>query len=70
MPLMSIPAHYDGERVQLDEKVSLATNARLIVTVLEESDTERRDFLQLAAASLGAVYDDEEVEYTTADLKR
>ncbi len=70
MPLLSIPAHYDGTRVCLEEEVSLRPNARLIVTVLEDSDAERVDFLRLAAGGLAAACADDEVEYGPADLKR
>ena len=70
MPLMSIPAHYDGVRVCLDEEVSLRPNVRLIVTVLEDSDAEREDFLRLSANKLVAAYADDEVEYSVADLRQ
>ncbi|MBU6171190.1 MAG: hypothetical protein KGQ87_06835 [Verrucomicrobia bacterium] len=70
MPLMSIPAHFDGTQVLLDEKVALPINARLLVTVLDGSNEDREEFLQLAANSLATAYSDEEVEYTAADLKR
>lgn len=70
MPLLSIPAHYDGVRVCLEEEVPLRPNARLIVTVLEDSDAERDDFLRLAASALAAACADDEVEYGLADLKR
>jgi hypothetical protein len=70
MPLMSIPAHYDGVRVCLDEEVALRPNVRLIVTVLEDSDAEREDFLRLAASKLAAAYADDEVEYSVADLRQ
>ncbi|MCF7667779.1 MAG: hypothetical protein K9M60_03255 [Akkermansiaceae bacterium] len=67
---MSIQAHYDGTQVLLDEKVTLPLNARLLVTVLDGSNEDREEFLQLAAKSLATAYSDEEVEYTAADLKR
>ena len=70
MPLLSIPAHYDGGQVGLDDEVPLRPNARLIVTVVEDTDAERIDFLRLAASGLAAAYADEEVEYSLADLKR
>lgn len=70
MPLMSIPAHFDGTQVLPDEKVALPLNARLLVTVLDGSNEDREEFLQLAANSLATAYSDEEVEYTAADLKR
>ena len=40
MLLMSIQAHYDGMHVLFDEKVELRRNARLIVTVLADTDEE------------------------------
>ncbi len=75
MPFVTIPAHYDGKNVQLDEEVALTPNTRLIVTVLDTEtsdlkDLEREDFLRLAASGLARGYDDDEVEYSEADLKR
>lgn len=70
MPLQSIPAHYDGTQVLLDEAVDLKPNARLIVTILSNPDPEREDFLRLSSEALAAAYSDEEVEYTQADLAR
>ena len=45
MPTVALQAHYDGERIVLDEPFDLPTDAALIVTVLPtasdpESDTE------------------------------
>jgi hypothetical protein len=70
MPLLSIPGHYDGTRVLLDEDVKLRANTRLIVTVIDESDPEREDFHRLSASSLASAYSDEEVEYNEADLRK
>ena len=70
MPLQSIQAHYDGSQVLLDEEVNLKPNTRLIVTVLEETDSEREDFLRLSVATLAAAYSNEEVEYSEADLAK
>ena len=70
MPLVNIPAHYDGVQVLLDEKVVLRPNARLIVTVLDDFDEDREDFLRMAANGLAAGYAEDEVEYTVADIKR
>ncbi len=70
MPLRSIPAHYDGSQVLLDAPVTIKPNSRLIVTILEDVDAEREDFLRLAGASLADSYSDEEVEYSEEDLAR
>ena len=70
MPLVSIPAHYDGTQVLLDEEVVLRPNARLIVTVLGDSDAEREDFLRVAANGLAGAWSEDEVEYSEADIRR
>jgi hypothetical protein len=56
--------------VLLDEEVVLRPNARLIVTVLEDADAECEEFLRLAESGLATAYDEDEVEYTEADLRR
>lgn len=71
MPMISIPAHFDGKQVLLDEKASIPPNSRLIVTVLEvSSDAEREGFLAASAHALNAVYTDGEEEYSEADLRK
>jgi hypothetical protein len=70
MPLLTVAAHYDGSRVLLDEAVDLRPNTRLIVTVLEDPDQERDEFLSMASLALGMATGDDEVEYTEADLVR
>jgi hypothetical protein len=70
MPWLTVSAHYDGTRVLLDEAVKLRPNTRLIVTVLDETDREREEFLGMSARALGAAYGDDEVEYSQADLVR
>ncbi len=70
MPLISIPAHYDGSHVLLDEAINLPPNTRLIVTVLDDSDPDRAAFLGMSSCALNAAYSDEEVEYTENDLRK
>ena len=67
MPILSIPAHFDGKQVKLDEDVSIPQDAQLIVTVLESDDAEREDFLRLASQNLSRAYEGDEVEYSLAD---
>ena len=69
MPLKTIPAHFDGSRVLFDEVVQLRPNTRLIVTVLEDSDHERDEFLGMASRALAEGCADDEVEYSEADLR-
>jgi len=39
MPTVTLKAHYDGERIQLDEPFDLPRNALLLVTVLSQRGT-------------------------------
>ena len=70
MALISIPAHFDGNRVMLDEDIDLRPDAKLIVTVLDSCDDEHTDFCKLSLSALAAAYDENEVEYTEADIKK
>jgi hypothetical protein len=38
MDTISITAHFDGERILLDEPIELEPNTKLIVTVLPKND--------------------------------
>ena len=60
---VSIPAHFDGEQILLDEAVELERNARLIVTVLPKENDERESWLRLSSAQLNAAYDGAGDEY-------
>ena len=59
----SIPAHFDGERILLDEPVELEPNTRLIVTVLSEEDFDRDVWLALSRKRFEAAYENGEEEY-------
>lgn len=73
MPTVSLKAHYDGERIVLDEPFNLPAHSPLIVTVLPVEgsalEQERTEWSALAAQSLARAYGDEEPEYTVADIK-
>jgi hypothetical protein len=68
MSPLTIPAHFDGERIQLDEPVELKPNARLVVTVLP-ADADDEAWNEFALRAFEAGYGDEEPEYTMEDLK-
>lgn len=68
MDPVSIPAHFDGERILLDEPVELEPDAQLIVTVLPKDD-ERDSWLRLSAARLKDAYDGERDEYGLDSIK-
>jgi hypothetical protein len=73
MPTIALQAHYDGERIVLDEPFDLPVNASLIVTVLPAmSDAEldsERIWLRAAASSDAFAFlaDPAEDVYTATD---
>lgn len=73
MPTVALQAHYDGERIILDEPFELPTHTPLIVTVLPatselESDTEEAWLRGTAASNaFGFLTDPAEDIYTVAD---
>jgi hypothetical protein len=73
MPTVTLKAHYDGQRIVLDEPFDLPTDAPLIVTVLPNSadpvTQERSDWAVVAAENLSRGYGSEEPDYTLADIK-
>lgn len=68
MDPVSIPAHFDGERFQLDEPVELEPDARLLVTVLPK-DGERDSWLRLSSGRLKDAYDGAGDEYGLDSIK-
>ena len=69
--MTTLSAHFDGEKIQLDEPYKLAENARLVVVVLDAADDEQRqEWSRLAAQHLAGAYGDSEPEYTPADLRK
>ena len=70
MPTVTLKAHYDGERILLDEVYPLPPDARLLVTLIEPSpEFERQSWFDLAGEGLAAAYGDHEPDYGRADLK-
>ena len=70
MSSVTLPAHFDGQQIVLDEHYSLEPNTRLVVTVLPEEDKEREDWYRLSAQGLAAAYGDDEPDYTLDDIKK
>jgi hypothetical protein len=68
MSAIVIPAHFDGERILLDEPVDLKPDARLLVTVLPEEDQEREEWYRMAEQALNRAYGSDEPEYTLDDI--
>ena len=72
MPSVTLKAHYDGERIQLDEPFDLPANATLLVTVLPlpDGDGDRVAWLAASRAALARTFADNEPEYTLGDVRR
>lgn len=68
MSTVALSAHFDGEKIQLDEPCRLPPNARLVVVVLPENG-DREEWSRLATQQLARAYGDAEPEYTVADLR-
>ncbi len=71
MPMIAVSAHFDGERIRLDEPFSIELNAKLIVTILpgQESDNEYEAWLHLSGQRLESAYGEYEPEYSSNLLK-
>jgi hypothetical protein len=69
MILKSISARFDRGTVLFDEEVNIPQHARLLVTVLEDPDTEREEFLTASSSAFADGFTDDEVEYSEDDLR-
>lgn len=69
MDTTSIPAHFDGERILLDEPIELEPDTKLIVTILPKHDAERESWLLLSGKGLEGAYAEEEEEYSLSSIK-
>lgn len=71
MPSVSLRAHYDGERIQLDEPFDLPPDVPLLVTVLPpEADGDRATWTAAARDALARAFGEGEPEYTADDIKQ
>lgn len=71
MPIIALPAHFDGERICLDEPFDFEPDTRLIVTILprQEPDNEHETWLLLSGKRLEHAYGENEPEYSSDLLK-
>ena len=72
MPSVTVKAHFDGERIQLDEPVELQRNTPLLVTVLPnpDQDYDRAAWAAAGKRALARAFADDEPEYTLADVRQ
>jgi hypothetical protein len=75
---ITLRAHFDGEKIVLDDPVNLKADTQLIVTVLPvsksngesvENDKEYEDWMQLSINGLEYAYGDDEDEYSLDMIK-
>lgn len=69
MGMISIPAHFDGERILLDEPIELQPNTKLIVTVLAKNDAEYESWVRLSYQRLGDAYGADEAAYSQDSIR-
>lgn len=72
MPMIAVPAHFDGKQICLDEPFDLEPDTRLIVTILPRhvSNDEREAWLNLSIQGLEDGYGEDEPEYSTDLIKK
>ena len=64
----TIPAHFDGQHILLDEAVELEPNTKLLVTVLPK-DADLDAWRALSAKRLEDAYSEGEEEYSLNLIK-
>ncbi|HVF99655.1 MAG TPA: hypothetical protein VND68_07440 [Chloroflexia bacterium] len=73
MDTKTLRAHFDGQKIVLDEPFELETDTELLVTILpkEPSDeaAERKDWLELSMKRLQDAYGEDEPEYSLDMIK-
>jgi hypothetical protein len=72
MATISIPAHFDGKSIILDELFELRPNTKLLVTILSEQpdeDNEHLEWLNFSIQGVGKACDPDEPEYSLDKIK-
>ena len=64
----TIPAHFDGQHILLDEAVELEPNTKLLVTILPK-DEESEEWRALSAKRLQDAYGENEEAYPSELIK-
>ncbi|MEW6350510.1 MAG: hypothetical protein AB1646_15710 [Thermodesulfobacteriota bacterium] len=71
MPAVTLKAHFDGERIVLDEPFEIPPNSPLMVTVLPSFEAvAEEDWILAARKALSGAYGPDEPEYSTEDLRQ
>jgi len=73
MKTVTLPATFDGQHIQLVEPYPIPPRARMLVTILPESDGDEAEFRQfwsqLATQSLARAYGPGEPDYPDSCIK-
>ena len=70
METRTLRAHFDGDRILIDEPYELEPDTVLLITVLPKvSDEEREDWVRLSMESLARTHSDDEPEYSQDSIK-
>lgn len=67
--IVSLPAHFDGKQILLDEPYTLTPNTKLIVSVIQTVNDEREDWMRFSLENLERAYGDDEPEYSLDLIK-
>ena len=69
MSQISIPAHFDGNRVVLDDPVHQEWDTPLVVTVLDLVGSDRQEWHRFALAQFARAYGPDEPEYGPESIR-
>jgi hypothetical protein len=69
MESITLQAHFDGKQILLDEPIELEPGAKLLVTVVTSSESERQDWMSFSMMRLEKAYDSDEPEYPISLIK-
>lgn len=71
MGAITLPAHFDGEQIRLDEPYELEPDTQLLVTILpkRQTDEEQEAWLHLSKMGLANAYGEDEEEYPLELIK-
>jgi len=65
MRAVVLKAHYDGQKICLDEPFELSPEAKIFVTVVaDEVESESEEWYALAQQSLARAYEEDEPDYS------
>jgi len=70
-PLVTLPAHFDGNAIILDAPFTLQPDDKLLVTILksEIGADERKDWITSSLSQLNKAYSNDEPEYSLSLIK-